>query len=135
MPQQFDQITSPPTEYKDVTRQILLEGGLHHRAQAHESATQVGHSCHDPDVCSCRRADHQTRHSIAVRNIIRSTAPVIWRTPLASWISNLPIGDREANLSAFVASETSSLATLTGRSLALAFPNRPSRYSFRHLKT
>jgi hypothetical protein len=53
--QHFDQIASPPTENKHMTRKwILLKCSLHHSAPLRKSAPKIGDACRDPYSRSCR---------------------------------------------------------------------------------
>jgi len=95
-PQHLDQITTPPAENEDVTREwIFLKSRLHHPAESRKTTSQVGDSCGDPDARSRWQPDHPSKHSIAVRSSTMSTFPAMRSVPLASWISIDPTVDGE----------------------------------------
>src|SRR5438876_10006243 len=47
---------------------LLFEHSLHLRTQALKATAHVGHTCGDPDPCSCTQLDHWRRLSRIVRS-------------------------------------------------------------------
>src|SRR5260370_17279820 len=137
--QNFDQIASPPTKHKHVSRnRILLQRWLHQPAQPDKTTPHVGHPGDDPDLRSCWYADHFSRHSNSTRSELTSVRPVIRRYPLGSSTWIVPDGtEGGSSLLARAAALTAASETLPRTSLHLLLfsPTRPSRSTLRHRKS
>ena len=68
-PQQLHDVASAAAKYEDVSRVwLLLQYGLHLRAQSMEATTHIGHAGSDPDPGPRAKFDHLRRLSRIDRN-------------------------------------------------------------------
>src|SRR5713226_7072594 len=109
---------------------------MHHSTQAGKSATQIRHSCSDPDLRAHRKPDHPSKYSSTVRSASAATCPVTRRCPFASWISIVPEVHRAATPRTCPDLFVGHSEIVTGRRLLdETLPSRPSRYFLRQSTT
>src|SRR5439155_24669648 len=73
-PQQLDQIPALTAKHEHMpVERVLLQRRLHHRAQAHKTASQVREAGHNPDMCVGR--NHARSSFSTVRSSPTSALP------------------------------------------------------------